>query len=135
MKDELQSGPAATIPDNLTSLEAEEARRLFDALQILRDAYSDMTVSQAAALLFIAFEPADANMTDIRTALGVAASTATRAVVTLSNASRGVNHETGPGLVTQTADARDRRWRLTRCTPEGLEVVRQAIKALRSKDV
>ena len=114
----------------LTSDEIVEAQRLFRALQVFRDAYPDMTVAQASALLLAASSREPLSMSGIRAALNVAASTATRAVLTLSKVTReGVRRRGGEdfGLVAQSVDPKDRRWRFTHCTPFGLETVRTAL--------
>lgn len=122
--------------DELSAAEIEEARRLFDALQAFRRAYPDMTVAQAAALLLTASSTEPLSMSRLRHALGVAASTATRAVLTLTRVSpgRGRGRGRGPGLVTQSVDQKDRRWRFAHCTPDGFDVVRRVLQAARGDD-
>lgn len=104
---------------------------MFEALQAFRAVYPDMTVTQAAALLFVVSEQRPVSMSRLKQVLGVAASTATRVVLTLSSARRGVGRVKGPDLVEQTEDPDDRRWRLTRGVSRGFQVARAALGAVR----
>ena len=115
----------------LSAEEAEEARRLFNAMQAFREVYPDMTVAQAAALLLTASAKDPISMSGIRTSLNVAASTATRAVLTLS---QGAAKASGceQGLVEQSVDPKDRRWRFAHCTPSGFRTVRRALESVRT---
>lgn len=131
MAEDFSSPESSGDNRELSVAEAEEARRLFEALLAFRDAYPDMTVAQAAALLLIASSPSPVSMTEIRQSVGVAASTATRAILTLSNAKRGARGAPGPALVEQSVDPTDKRWRLTRCTAKGYAAARQVILAAR----
>ena len=129
--------PSSSSPNReyaLSEEEAAEARRLFEALQAFRDEYSDMTVAQAAALLLAASANEPLSMSGIRSSLDVAASTATRAVLTLSKVGPGASQNEESGLIAQTVDPKDRRWRFAHCTPSGIRTVRRALSKLRPLD-
>lgn len=128
-----EEDPSEPAGKPLNGTEAAEAQLLCNALLALREAYPDMTVAQAAVLLHVAAKREPETMTDIRNATGVAASTATRAIQTLSGGARGVTRGPGPDLLQQEASKQDKRWRFVHCTAKGLKVVRRVIGTLRPR--
>lgn len=111
----------------LSPVEARSARKLLKAIAAFRELDPDMQMPMAASFLLVALNDG-VSRTEVMKELDVAGSTATRNLMGLM--ARGRLGRKGHGLVDQTVNPEERRWRMHSLTPEGRRFMRRLAEIL-----
>lgn len=111
----------------LSPSEARQARRLLSAIEEFRKLDPDMQMPMAATFLLVALNDG-ISRSDVRDRLDVAGSTATRNLMGLM--SQGRLGRPGHGLIDQSVNPEERRWRMHSLTPEGRRLLGRLLQAV-----
>lgn len=111
----------------LTDQERRRALRLLRAIEEFRKLDSDMQMPMAATFLLVALNDG-ISRTAVMKRLNVAGSTATRNLMGLMD--KGRLGRPGHGLILQSVNPEERRWRMHSLSPKGRIVLKAMLDAL-----
>lgn len=115
----------------MTQLSPEEERcaeKLLRVIEAFRSLDPDMQMPMAASFLLVALHDG-VSRTEVMRALHVAGSTATRNLTGLT--AKGRLGRPGHGLVDQTVNPDERRWRMHSLNPEGRRFLRRLVEIMK----